>query len=202
MSSGGPTLGIRRRWQVHAGLVLLLVGAGCGSSTAETTTTTIVPTTMTGMTTETPATQTTTTAEAPTTTTEATTTTLQVAAPDAVWTELVQALNGGDLEALRGLVAAEIEWSYSNMLGIHHQASGSDEAMRGFEGLIERGVTYESEILEVAGEVLEARTVFIEPGLAELLGGRTLLQTDIVTITGGMITTWVSTANETIPIEE
>ena len=74
--------------------------------------------------------------------------------------------------------------------------------MRGLEDLINRGITFETEIWEVEGDTVKAKTVFNEPGLSEHIGGHRLLQTDLVTVSDGFIQTWTTTANETIPSED
>jgi hypothetical protein len=123
--------------------------------------------------------------------------------PEEVWTEFVEAVNTGDIRTVEPLLAPEIEWTWdSNLLAIHRSASGREEAVTGIEDLIGRGVTFDSTVVDVVGSTLTAETVFNEPGLADFLGGHTLLQTDVVKVSGGVIVTWASTADEVVDVDE
>jgi hypothetical protein len=125
------------------------------------------------------------------------------ATPEQVWTGFIGAVNAGDIEAVEALLDPQVEWTWdSNMLVIHKSASGREEAVAGIEDLVRRGVTFDTDVVEVVGETLTAETLFLEPGLADFLGGQTLVETDVVTISDGMIVTWSSTADETTPAEE
>lgn len=123
--------------------------------------------------------------------------------PEEVWNYFVAALNEADMIALKCLVAQEIEWSWdSDLFAIHQRAQGAEEALEGFEDLISRNVTFETQVLEVEDSTVTAETVFNEPALAEVLGGGALLQTDLVTIRDGLILTWTSTANQTVYVQD
>ena len=119
-----------------------------------------------------------------------------------VWTDFVAAVNAGDVETVEALFDPQIEWTWdSNLLAIHRSASGREEAVTGIEDLIGRGVTFDTTVVEVVGPMLTAETVFDEPGLADFLGGP-LLQTDVVKVSGGVIVTWASTADEIDQVDE
>jgi hypothetical protein len=123
--------------------------------------------------------------------------------PEEVWTDFIEAVNAGDVETVEALFAPQIEWTWdSDLLAIHRSASGRKEAVTGIEDLLGRGVTFDSTVVKVVGTTLTCESVFHEPGLADFLGGHTLLQTDVVTVSDGAIVSWASTADETVPVEE
>ena len=125
------------------------------------------------------------------------------ATPEQVWTDFLEAVNTGDVETVEAFLDQRIEWTWdSNLLSIHRSATGREEAVTGIEDLVRRSVTFDSTVIEVVGPTLTAETVFNEPGLADLLGGHTLLQTDVVTVSDGVIVTWECTADATVPAEE
>lgn len=123
--------------------------------------------------------------------------------PDAVWADFVQAVNERDIETVEALLAPQVEWSWDcALLAVHLTSSGRDSTVAGIEDLMGRGVTLESTVVEVAGATVTAETLFLEPGLADALGGRPLLEQDVVTIRNGMIVSWSSTADRIAGDEE
>jgi ketosteroid isomerase-like protein len=119
-------------------------------------------------------------------------------APEEVWGEFVEAVNLGDIDTVEELLAPDVEWTWdSNLLAIHRSASGREETVAGIEDLIGRGVTLDSDVIEVVDDTVTAETLFHEPELADRLAGRTLVQRDVVETSDGEIVTWTCTA-ETI----
>jgi ketosteroid isomerase-like protein len=117
-------------------------------------------------------------------------------APESVWAEFVEAVNLGDIDTVEGLLAPDVEWTWdSNLLALHRSTSGREETVAGIEDLIGRGVTLDSDVIEVVDDTVTAETLFLEPGLADRLAGRTLVQRDVVEVSDGEIVTWTCTAD-------
>ncbi len=124
-------------------------------------------------------------------------------AADEVWAEFVEAVNVGDVEAVEQLLAPDVEWTWdSNLLAIHRSATGRDEVVAGIEDLIGRGVTLDSNVIEVVDDTVTAETLFLEPAMTDRLGGRTLVQRDVVATSDGEIATWTCTAETVRTVEE